>query len=361
MGECCWQHGGDQSQNHSPDLDHVWTALEGTLLSMFVPGVALRILEAVPDLQTLESVRLLNKDFYTAYQANAMPLIRGALWRMCPPAWELREMGLPWTSPGTMEYLRCITTKDQPAPTVTPTNYLAHYAYEACVMARLIGAVFTAEEQNYLYHHEEALVAVHDACLRIWTFCRIFGCGKGRAGDLEGQQEWLAGGARAHLPPSCTISEWCRNSEVLDLAPESFGKGNHGNLSASETMMMLWIWNLFRRQLRWKVRSLLRDRYPRAWDEDVVDEWVFSVLTFGLAAIDHLLLSNDPVKEAEQLGWATVSASMIARPERGEFLQDACIHHLQQISGPRLSMKLAIVRFPEDINIDPMFSYMLEG
>jgi hypothetical protein len=237
---------------------------------MFVPGVARRILEAVPDLPMLENARFVNKNFYKAYQDNALSLIRGALRRMCPPAWELREMGLPWASPGSVEYLQCLTMRERPVPTVTPTNYLDHYAYEASVIAQVMGAIFTSEQQRHLCGHERALAAVHDACLRIWTFCRIFGGGKGREGDWEGQQEWLAGGTRAHQPSGCAVSGWGWNSEVLDLAPESFGKGNHDGLSARQITLMLVIWDLLRQKLRWKVRSHLQAHSRGEPDEGAV-------------------------------------------------------------------------------------------
>ncbi|KAE8335193.1 hypothetical protein BDV24DRAFT_144359 [Aspergillus arachidicola] len=85
--------------------------------------------------------------------------------------------------------------------------------------------------------------------MRIWTFCRIFGCGKGREG------EWLSGGDQVRQPSGPSVVGWSRNSEVLDLAPDSFGRGNGGGLSSYEIKMMLLVWDRLTRSLRSKIQS----------------------------------------------------------------------------------------------------------
>lgn len=333
------------------ELDRAWQELERTLFAMFLPGLARRILEEVPDLRTLDSSRVLNRSFYMAYRSNPLFLIRRALQKMCPPAWELREMGLPWARPCTVEYFRCLKMKEQPAPTITVANYMSHYAYESMVVARIIGAIFTTEQHAYLCHHESLLEAVHDACMRIWTFCRIFGCGKGREGDWEGQQEWLCGGAQVRQPSGPSVVGWSRNSEVLDLAPDSFGRGNGGGLSSYDIKMMLLVWDRLTRRLRSKIQSYPWTYPSRESEEEAVDrsstraiadettpspsvdEWIGSVMVLGLAAVDYLLSSADPIREADRLGWTVGPTTTTTRAEEGGFLRDACVRRVRQLTS----------------------------
>lgn len=57
-------------------------------------------------------------------------------------------------------------------------------------------------------------------------------------------------------------------------------------------------------------------------------------MTLGLAAIDHLLLCQDPVGEATKLGWITESPIKPHYSYKG-FLFDACAHRLQKLELPR--------------------------
>lgn len=230
-------------------------------------SVALRILQAVPDLQTLSNALLVSRTFYAAYTNNALDLIRDVVWRMSPPLWELREMGIPWAEPETTQYLQCLTFRDQTTPTMTSKDYVSHYDFEICVVARVIGAVFTDEQRDYLRSDRVALAAVHDAMVRIWTFCRIFGCGKGRATDLEGQTDWLAGGLLAHRRPGSFVFGW---SEAVALAPESFGKGNRDGLTMQQTRLMLSMWHSLRRTLRQKIQRVYTGRASEEWEANAL-------------------------------------------------------------------------------------------
>jgi hypothetical protein len=248
----------------------LWNAVEETLMSMFLPSVYLRILQNVPDLETLENARLINKKFYSVYKANGLHLIKGRILKMSPPAWELREMGVLWADPFTLEYMRNLTTTEKSIPDTTPVNYLYHYAYEMYVIARLTAIVFMPEEKKQIIHDGQSLAAINDAFWRIWTFCRVFGSGKNREYDWEGQQDWMAGGPYAHRPSGCRVSGWGGNSEVLSLPPSSFGKGNYNGLSACQVQIMQYIWNLLQRTLRQNIQGHLAGQTSSEWERSVI-------------------------------------------------------------------------------------------
>ena len=44
----------------------------------------------------------------------------------------------------------------------------------------------------------EGSMRFEDALYRIWSFCKMFGCDRGRENDLKGQIDWLKGGILAH-------------------------------------------------------------------------------------------------------------------------------------------------------------------
>ncbi|KAE8334311.1 hypothetical protein BDV24DRAFT_170320 [Aspergillus arachidicola] len=305
----------DRSLGHNWELDQAAKALGRTLLMMYVPGVARRILEAVPDLETLHSTRLLNKTFYKAYQDNALSLIRAVLWRMSPPAWELREMGLPWAKPGTVKYSKMFDNERAPRPYRHPQH-----------------------SNSSVVRRESSMHCMMRVCA-FGPFAEFLAVEKDVRETRGGfQQEWLAGGARAHQPSGCGVLVWDQDSEVLNLAPESFAKGNHDGLSTSQTTMMLLTWNHLHLQLKWKVRRHF-EAHSLKWNEGPVDEWITSILTLGLAAVDYILLSHDPISEAEQLGWAAAPTALVNQPEHAAFLRDACIRRLQRLSAPSIRKK----------------------
>ena len=76
---------------------------------------------------------------------------------------------------------------------------------------------------------------VDDALWRIWTFCKIFGSGKGREDDIIAQIDWLKGCILVHQD-ACAHSIFPMDAlelhDAFVTAPESFARGNEGGLSA---------------------------------------------------------------------------------------------------------------------------------
>ena len=203
--------------------------------------VLLRILESLENLMDLFAAARVSRGFYRTFKRHELPLIKGALWSMSPAAWELREMSVPFSElpAGAKDY--------------SPTLYLGHYSRDLYIIIEL-KSLFMQHCQPYLRPEtikglsgetDESL-AIDDALWRVWTFCRIFGCGKGREDDMLGQMDWLRGGPLAKLqtrqsPPALAETEGVATNSVLFTPPKGFARGNRG-ITAEELYDMMEIW-----------------------------------------------------------------------------------------------------------------------
>ena len=203
--------------------------------------VLLRILESLDNLMDLFAAARVSRGFYRTFKRHELPLIKGALWSMSPAAWELREMSVPFSElpAGAKDY--------------SPTLYLNHYTRDLYIIIEL-KSLFMQHCQPYLRPEtirglsgetDESL-AIDDALWRVWTFCRIFGCGKGREDDMLGQMDWLRGGPLAKLqrrerPPALAETEGSTTNSVLFNPPKGFARGNRG-ITPEELYDMMEIW-----------------------------------------------------------------------------------------------------------------------
>ena len=294
-----------------------------------------------------------------------LSLIRSVLKQSEPEQWELREMGLPLTPsgeilrPGSWEYFRHLVSPHREKPIRWTTHdYCNHYEYEILTCAYITGAILTRcpvakslDEKRWsvlkmalVDHQHPQWVVMHRALWRIWTFCRIFGSGKDRENDWQGQQTWLEGN-NISGDSEPTSRPGSLQSEVLDMPPESFGCGNRNGLSADELKDMMFIWRCLQYLLRDHLQKgpkpdFLR-RNPRQVDLALVEEtelgwkitdtWLDSLLGLGLAATRHLLSSHvdHPVRVAHKLQWT--SRPVIQKKEGNRaFLIDACQRKLTE-------------------------------
>ena len=203
--------------------------------------VLLRILESLENLKDLFAAARVSRGFYRTFKRHELPLIKGALWSMSPAAWELRQMSIPFSDlpAGAKDYC--------------PTLYLRHYTRDLYIIIEL-KSLFMQHCQPYLRPEtirglsgetDESL-AIDDALWRVWTFCRIFGCGKGREDDMLGQMDWLRGGPLAKLqtrqsPPTLAETEGVATNSVLFNPPKGFARANRG-ITAEELYDMMEIW-----------------------------------------------------------------------------------------------------------------------
>ena len=209
--------------------------------------VLLRILENLDNLQDLFNTATVSRGFYRTFKHHELRLMKNALFGMSPAAWELREMSPPYPgldAPGNAS----------PRLGYTPTLYLQHYMRDMYTMIALKSMILMHCESFLRADTITALAGgetvrasqIDDAFWRVWTFCRLFGCGTNREDDIVGQMDWLRGGVLA--------KQQRRNTSTVDMgadvdmesltvnAPAAFGQGNRGGLSAEDLYDMTEIW-----------------------------------------------------------------------------------------------------------------------
>ena len=203
--------------------------------------VLLHILESLDNLEDLFAAALVSRGFYRTFKRNELHLLKRAIYRMSPAAWELREMSIPYSEleAGANDY--------------TPSLYFRHYVQDLLTMVELKGMIlescksFLRQEtiSALAGEAEERSPIIDEAFWRVWTFCRIFGCGNAREDDIVGQMDWLKGGVIAKQSTDtrtlALTDELARNS-VLFNPPPGFAKGNGQGLTAEELYDMTEIW-----------------------------------------------------------------------------------------------------------------------
>ena len=207
----------------------------------------LSIMQNIDSLDDLFNFALVNKKIYIAFKGRELPMLKNALFKMSPPAWEMREMSPPWE----MEW-QLLIDLDSQVPEYTPTLYLQRYAQDIYTLAKL-KALVLARCAPFLRRDTIRGLAgvdstraeeVDDAFWRLWTFCRIFGSGKGRENDITGQMDWLKGGVQAknHFTLASMMTQPFGMNNVLFEPPEGFGRGNLSGLSQKQMYDLTEIW-----------------------------------------------------------------------------------------------------------------------
>ena len=198
------------------------------------------ILEHAGSLDGLFNLAVANRQFYRVFKHHELSLIKQAVFQMSPAAWELREMSPPWDS----EW-QGLLDPDARVPDYTPALYLQRYAHDIFTLAQLKSLIL-ARCCSFLRPDTirglagvdlDRATAIDDAFWRVWTFCRIFGCGKGRENDIAGQMDWMNGGVQArrqHPMMALSVTEPFGMNNVLFEPPAGFAEGNPGGLSQSQ-------------------------------------------------------------------------------------------------------------------------------
>lgn len=209
--------------------------------------VLLRILENLDNLQDLFNTATVSRGFYRTFKHHELPLMKNALYGMSPSAWELREMSPPY--PGSEG-----AGNASPKLGYTPSLYLQHYMRDMYIMIALKSMILIHCESFLRTDTIAALKGgetvrasqIDDAFWRVWTFCRLFGCGTNREDDIVGQMDWLRGGvlAKQHRHKTSTVDMGADvdMESITFNAPLGFGQGNSGGLSAEDLYDMTEIW-----------------------------------------------------------------------------------------------------------------------
>ncbi|OKL63156.1 hypothetical protein UA08_01359 [Talaromyces atroroseus] len=289
--------------------------------------VVLALMMSVNNLDGLFNYAQVSRQFYRVFKKNELSLIKNALFNMNPPAWELREMSPPWSEdPSGMK------DPDAPVPQYTPSSYLRHYARDIFVLAKLktlifarCGSFMRPETIRGLTGEDDARASeIDEAFWRIWTFCRIFGCGKNREGDMNGQIDWLNAGFLAKRSKAgvtvITAEPLFSANNVLFDPPAGFGMGNADGLTCRQLYDMTEIWNCLGTLVQVFHHECKEARVAGIFDGldiavgDIakeglmLEEWTHYLLTLGPSALVGLssVYPNSSIKEqfakAKQMG-----------------------------------------------------------
>ncbi|BCS17800.1 uncharacterized protein APUU_10628A [Aspergillus puulaauensis] len=302
------------------------------------------ILRRCNQLQDLFNFAVMNRQFYRVFKQRELDLIQNTVYAMSPPAWELREMSPPWDSEWQVLF-----DLDAPVPEYTQSLYLDRYTRDLYTLVKLKSLILARcstflrpETIRGLAGQDDTRAAeIDDAFWRVWTFCRIFGCGKGREGDIVGQLDWLNGGIMAknqQRSMAMSISEPFGINDVLFQPPEGFGLGNKGGLSQGQLYDMTEIWTCLGVLLQPIHSKCEEARKAGVFDghdvankdsvkeEATLEEWTSYVLTLGpsavlaLASIATVDNADEIFQRAQSLGltkWEEADAS------RSSFFRDA--------------------------------------
>ncbi|KAI7219674.1 hypothetical protein KC333_g2818 [Hortaea werneckii] len=266
----------------------------------------LRILSSLGSFEDLVNSAQINKGMYRVYKANENELIRTVTWNQSPAFWE------------SLEWSKAIESSDS-----TSDKYMQERASSIIVVESLKSLIFE-RCQSYIRPETAAAMSdrtcpfsrrIDDALWRIWCFCRIFGCGKGREDDLTGQLDWLQGGPLANNQ-GCVATVNSNldfdMSSVLLNAPEHFARGNEGGLDAEQLYDMTEIWSCLAMLLEGYLGRISNARENGVFgncdvnegdsgrEEYLLEEWVCHILAMGL---DVVLALAEHASESVEKGF----------------------------------------------------------
>ncbi|KAK8168828.1 hypothetical protein BKA80DRAFT_268037 [Phyllosticta citrichinensis] len=283
------------------------------------------VLGSCHSLDDLFSLALVNRGFHYVFKRHELELMQEVLRNESPPAWEFRKVAPP--------YPLELDTPDSSLsePDYTSASFYRQHKHDKIVISALKSLVLT-RCQSFLRPETVMALAIDsneraqrmdDAFWRIWTFCKLFGCGKNREDDIVAQVDWLRGGPAAHQTDA-RATVFSANSidlsNVLTNASDHFAKGNPGGMSAEELYDMTEIWTclgvllsgLEGRTAQAREYGVFELTDIRGGDIDgeerMLDEWIYFLLTLGPDVVLYLASpSNNPEPDAFQLakekGW----------------------------------------------------------
>jgi hypothetical protein len=294
------EHGSTPINTSFKPIDNVRLPMP----SHMTDKIVLALMTNVNNLDELFNYAQVNRQFYRVFKENELSLIKNGLFNMNPPAWELREMSPPWSEdPSGMK------DPDAPVPQYTPSSYLRNYARDVFVLAKLktliitrCGSFMRPETTRGLTGDDDARASeIDEAFWRIWTFCRIFGCGKNREGDINGQIDWLNAGFLAKRSKAgatvITAEPFFSVNNVLFDPPAGFGMGNAEGLTCRQLYDMTEIWNCLGTLVQVFHHECKEARVAGIFDDldiavgDIakeglmLEEWTHYLLTLGPSAL----------------------------------------------------------------------------
>ncbi|KAF2829985.1 hypothetical protein CC86DRAFT_464456 [Ophiobolus disseminans] len=307
-------------------------------------GVILNIFRSLDHFDDLFATAVVNRGFYRVFKRHELELVKGTLRSMSSPAWEFREIAFPGHDQLHDEDLEMTRPQEE----YSVSSYI-HLQKRDVATIRAIKSLIKEKCQSFVRPEISiALISddpietarIDDALWRIWTFCKIFGSGKGREEDIVAQQDWLKGGILVHQQ-ACTFSIMSTDymNDTLVSAPECFAKGNEGGLTAEQLFDMMELWNCLGVLLQGLEGRTAQAREYGIYDnteigggdidgeEMMLDEWCYYLLTFGLSTVLELnspcrQTTSAPFKVATQHGWNNWTPPVFGGSRRN-FLKEA--------------------------------------
>tara|TARA_R110002003_G_scaffold431_5_gene19659 strand:+ start:34081 stop:36417 length:2337 start_codon:yes stop_codon:yes gene_type:complete len=328
-----------------------------TITPTSAEGVILNIFLNLDHFDDLFATAVVNRGFYRVFKRHELNLIKSTLRKMSPPAWEFREIAFPGHDMLHDDDLEMTRPQEE----YTPSTYLQLQKRDILTI-RSIKTLIKEKCQSFvrpeisialISDSPAEMARIDNALWRIWTFCKIFGSGKGREEDIVAQQDWLRGGAMVHQQ-ACTSSFMSTEfmNDTLVGAPECFAKGNEDGLTAEQLFDMMELWNCLGvllqgfegRTAQAREYGIYENTEIRGGDIDgeemmlgellalhtksyiltAKDEWCYYLLTFGLSTVLELAtpLHTHPFKLAAHHGWTTWTPPVFGGSRRN-FLKEA--------------------------------------
>ncbi|KAK5115051.1 hypothetical protein LTR62_001748 [Meristemomyces frigidus] len=283
-----------------------------SLAAESIEEVLLQILSCLHSPEDLFATAQINRGMYRVFKQHEMDLIQATHYNESPAAWELRQ----WCPPDRSESETSSKASSQLEH--TPQTYLSCRRRDEAVTAALKERLLahhpsllrpeTSSASNPTTHQSDRYAA---ALNRLWTFTKIFGCGKGREEDITGQLDWLKGGLLANnsdvVATVNTNLEFEMGSVLLN-PPDFFAEGNGEGegLTAQQLFDLTELWgclsSLLLRSYQGKVEEargagvfdscprLVRGDYEA--EQGMLDEWLYFLLTLGLDAVLDLISAD---------------------------------------------------------------------
>lgn len=332
-------------------------------------NVLLGILSSLHSTRDLFNTAMINRGMYRVYKENEMELIRTISYNESAPAWELRE----WSPP---EKNDVDSSKASSLLEHTPDSYQRCHKRDLAVIERLKRMIL---EQCQTFIRRETAFALstpthpnaaryNDAFWRIWCFCMIFGCDKGREDDVTGQLDWLKGGVLANnqgcVATVNTNLDFDMSSVLLN-APDHFSKANTGGLSTSQLFDMTEIWTCMTSLLQAYQGRINQARQYGVFDaldimegdvekeEQALEEWTAYLLTLGphvVLEMAELAADTKPAgfAFAKRNGWTSwapplynsgTRTTFLKEPVKKSYEEQVILHQMSQQDPAELEMK----------------------
>ncbi|KAH0160706.1 hypothetical protein KCU67_g6627, partial [Aureobasidium melanogenum] len=296
----------------SADLGSMWLSWSASAskkspaLAFDQEAVCLRIMACATSFGDLKSLSMVNKTTRRCSEDNKLKLLKSVLFNVSPPAWELRELSpFPFGNFMPTDFLE--NTE------ISPSAYMSCIKHDRAIVHELKTAIAT-KCQSFIRPETisslmtEGSARFEDALYRIWSFCKMFGCDRGRENDLKGQTDWLKGGILAHQKGCAATLSFGPEFEIDGIllnAPDHFAAGNGCGLSAEQLYDMSEMWECLHaliqpyEEVTSKAQSCGIFRHTNGGSTDpiiqgrVVEEWVAYILSLGPSVVLELTRFDD--------------------------------------------------------------------